>query len=217
MDKHELPMSDSDSFLDALPIPHHTALKFRAGVPHAKRHSTRPRQYWHADTIPLGSKTWNNMKHALILVEDYSRMTFVYLLKEKTQHTVTAALREHFNLQGLKLEDADGEYINFYVRGTVLRTDRGSEFINATVLALCRELGCIPHYSSPGQQGKYQNGVVERRIKEIGKISTSIMHTSGLPDQALSYCVLQAVDVLNALPSTTNSATLGFRVLGFRV
>ena len=66
MDKHELLMSDSDSFLDALPIPHHTALKFRAGVPHAKRHSTRPRQYWHADTIPLGSKTWNNMKHALI-------------------------------------------------------------------------------------------------------------------------------------------------------
>ena len=142
-------------------------------------------------------------------------MTFVYLLKEKTQHTIAAALREHFNLQGLKLADADGEHINFYVRGTVLRTDRGSEFINATVLALCRELGCIPHYSSPGQQGKYQNVVVEQRIKEIGRISRSIMHTSGLPDQASSYCVLQAVDVLNALPSTANSATLGVDVTGF--
>ena len=119
-------------------------------------------------------------------------MTFVYLLKEKTQDTVAAALREHFNLQGLKLEDADGEYINFYVRGTVLRTDRGSEFINTTVLAFCKELGCIPHYSSPGQQGKYQNGVVEQRMKKIGRISTSIMHIAHFRPTRSSCVILRS-------------------------
>jgi hypothetical protein len=88
MDKYEtlLPVPAED--LANLPMPHHTALHYRSGIPSAQRHSTRPRQYWHADTIPLGSKTWNNMKHALILVDDYSRMTFVYLMKAKTQHTV---------------------------------------------------------------------------------------------------------------------------------
>jgi hypothetical protein len=155
------------------------------------------------------------MKHALILVDDFSRMTFVYLLKEKTQHTVAAALQEHFDRQGLQEDASTDTSVNFYVRGTILRSDQGSEFINATVLALCRRLGCTPLYSSPGQQGKYQNGVVERRIKELGRISRSIMHTSGLPDQAASYCVLQAVDILNALPSTANSATDGIDVTGF--
>ena len=86
MDKYEtlLPVPAED--LANLPMPHHTALHYRSGIPSAQRHSTRPRQYWHADTIPLGSKTWNNMKHALILVDDYSRMTFVYLMKVNTAH-----------------------------------------------------------------------------------------------------------------------------------
>ena len=211
----QMDASEDDLLPDLLPLPTHSALHFRAGVPSARRHSTRPRQYWHADTIPLGSKSWNNMKHALILVDDFSRMTFVYLLKEKTQHTVAAALQEHFDRQGLQEDASTDTSVNFYVRGTILRSDRGSEFINATVLALCRRLGCTPLYSSPGQQGKYQNGVVERRIKELGRISRSIMHTSGLPDQAASYCVLQAVDILNALPSTANSATDGIDVTGF--
>jgi hypothetical protein len=53
----------------------------------------------------------------------------------------------------------------------------------------------------PGQLGKYQNGVVERTIKEIGRMARAMMYTAEVPDLASAYCVLQAVDILNMLPS----------------
>jgi len=81
---------------------------FTAQAPHAQRHeitlqaphelrrrSAKPREYWHADTILLG-KTWNHMKQALIMVDDYSCMSFIYLMKDGTLHTVVADLEEIF-------------------------------------------------------------------------------------------------------------------------
>jgi hypothetical protein len=59
--------------------------------------------------------------------------------------------------------------VNFYIRNTVLRSDRGSEFMNVSVFDVCARHGCVPEYSCPGQLGKYQNGVVDRQIKEIGR------------------------------------------------
>ena len=70
-------------------------------------------------------------------------------------------------------------------------------------------------YSCPGQLGKYQNGVVERRIKEIGRMGRSMMFTDEAPDLANAYCLLQAVDILNMLPSTANPADPLSNVTGF--
>jgi hypothetical protein len=67
----------------------------RKGIVAAMRRSTAPRQYWHADTIPL-APNWQKAKHALILVDDFTRQCFVKLLKDKTQFHVAEALNEHF-------------------------------------------------------------------------------------------------------------------------
>jgi hypothetical protein len=129
---------------------------------------TAPRQYWHADTIPL-APNWQKTKHALILVDDFTRQCFVKLLKDKTQFHVAEALNEHFMHQRPFSTGVKG--VNIYVRNTVLRSDRGSEFINVSVLDVWSRHGCIPKYSCSGQLGKYQNAVVERRIKEIGRMA----------------------------------------------
>jgi hypothetical protein len=122
------------------PPPAHTVLANlpipRKGIVAAMRRGTAPRQYWHADTIPL-APNWQKAKHALILV----------------------ALNEHFTHQRPFPTGVKG--VNFYVRNTVLRSDHGSEFINVSVLDVYSRHGCIPEYSCPGQLGKYQNGVVE--------------------------------------------------------
>jgi len=133
-----------------------------------RRRSTKSREYWLADTIPLGN-TWNHMKHALVIVDDFTRMSFVYLLKDKFQYSVPAALEEHFLQQRPTSTGIQG--INFLINRTVLRSDRGTEFINSFVHDLCARLCCNVEYSCPGQLGKYQNGLVERRIKEIGRIA----------------------------------------------
>ena len=59
-------------------------------------------------------------------------------------------------------------------------------------------------YSCSGQLGKYQNGLVERRIKEIGRIAQCGKEMSSVPDLASSYCVLHEIDILIALPTKAN-------------
>jgi hypothetical protein len=55
----------------------------RKGIVATLRRSTAPCQYWHVDTIPL-APNWQKVKHALILVDDFTQQCFVKLLKDKT-------------------------------------------------------------------------------------------------------------------------------------
>jgi hypothetical protein len=85
----------------SLPPAHTVPANFpvpRKGIVAAMRRSTAPRQYWHADTIPLAS-SWQKAKHALILVDDFTRQCFVKLLKDKTQIHVPEVLNDHFTQQ----------------------------------------------------------------------------------------------------------------------
>ena len=43
--------------------------------------------------------------------------------------------------------------INFFINRTILRSDRGTGFINSSVHDLCARLGCNVEYSYPGQLG----------------------------------------------------------------
>ena len=67
----------------------------------------------------------------------------------------------------------------------------------------------------PGSIREYQNGLVERRIKEIGRIARCGKEMSGVPDLASSYCVLHSVDILNALPTKANPTDGTTDVTGF--
>ena len=46
------------------------------------RRSTKSPEYWHAGTVPLG-KMWNHIKQALVIVDDFTRMSFVHLIKDR--------------------------------------------------------------------------------------------------------------------------------------
>ena len=151
------------------------------------------------------------MKDALVIVDDFTLMPFVYPIKDKSQYLVAAALKEHF----LQQRPTSIKGVKFFINRTVLRSDRGTEFINSSVHDLCERLGCIVEYSCPGQIEKYQNGLVERRIKEIGRIAGCGKEMSGVPDLASSYCVLHAVDILIALPTKANPTDGMTDVTGF--
>ena len=75
------------------------------------RRSTKPREYWHADAIPLGN-TWNKMKHALVIVDDFTRTSFIYLMNDTFQHMAAAALQGHFLQQSSATTGTKG--INFF-------------------------------------------------------------------------------------------------------
>ena len=99
-------------------LPGHTSNDASKARPvELRRRSTKSREYWRADTIPLGN-TWNHMKLALVIVDDFTRMSFVYLLQDKSQYSVAGALEEHFLQQRPTSTGIQG--INFFINRTVL-------------------------------------------------------------------------------------------------
>ena len=134
------------------------------------------------------------------MVDDYSRKVYVYGMKGKNGATVAQHLRNHFSSLGLSRPEA----INFFTHRMILKSDQGTEFINHDVKSLCVELGCAQEFSCPGDSGKWQNGIVERRIKELGTIGRKLMHTSQMLPEARMHALYHAADILNALPTTAN-------------
>jgi len=177
-----------------------------------RRRSMKSREYWHTDTIPLG-KTWNHMDDAFIIVDDFIRMSLLYSITDKFQYSVAVALEKHFLQQRPTSTGIKG--FDFFISHTILRSDRGIEFINSAVHDLCERLGFNIEYSCPGQLGKYQNGLVERRIKEKARMTRCGKEMSGVTDLASSYCVLHAVDILNYLLTKANPTDGTTDVTGF--
>jgi transposase InsO family protein len=79
------------------------------------------------------------------MVDDFSRKLFGYAMKNKRQEQVVPALRHHF-----LREATTPAGVNFYTDRAILRSDEGSEFVNASVQEFCDDMGCIQEFSCPG-------------------------------------------------------------------
>jgi hypothetical protein len=88
-------------------------------------------------------------KYCLVLVDDYSRFTWVFFLQEKsqTQETLKRFLRRAQNEFGLTIKK--------------IRSDNGTEFKNSQIEGFLEEEGIKHEFCSP--YTPQQNGVVERK------------------------------------------------------
>ncbi|KAI3516559.1 hypothetical protein L1887_15478 [Cichorium endivia] len=98
---------------------------------------------------PITPPTPSGNKYFMLLVDDYSRVHWVYLMKTKDE-----AFQTFKNFKA-KVVNETGEKIK------TLRTDRGGEFLSNEFTKFCNEVGLDRHYTSP--YSPQQNGVVERR------------------------------------------------------
>jgi len=133
----------------------------------------------------------------------YGRRFHLYVLCVSHQSPLCISSKSHrgfwliFPTATTHFDRNQGYPLFFFINRTVLRSNRRTELNQFCI-------GCKVDYSCPGQIGKCQNGPVEQRIKEIERIARCGKEISGVPDLASSYCVLHAVDILNALPTTAN-------------
>src|SRR5688500_12111260 len=88
-------------------------------------------------------------KYCLVIVDDYSRFTWVFVLQEKsqTQETLKRFLRRAQNEFGLRIKK--------------IRSDNGTEFKNLQIEGFLEEEGIKHEFLSP--YTPQQNGVVERK------------------------------------------------------
>lgn len=143
---------------------------------------------------PITPPTPAGNKYFMLLVDDFTRVMWVYFLKTKDEALETLkTFRRSVELEtGEKLK--------------TLRTDRGGEFLSNDFTAYCKETGLNHHYTAP--YSPQQNGVVERRNRTVMEMVRSIMKSMDVPDVLWGEAVNHSVYVLNRIATKAlNSKT----------
>ncbi|GJX46791.1 retrovirus-related pol polyprotein from transposon TNT 1-94 [Tanacetum coccineum] len=98
---------------------------------------------------PITRTSINHEKYTLVIVDEYSRYTWVYFLKKKSQapETIMSFIKRVENQNDIKVKQ--------------LRTYNGTEFRNSTLVNFCNEKRISQNFSSP--YTPEQNGVAERK------------------------------------------------------
>lgn len=130
----------------------------------------------------------NDKRFFLTIVDDFSRFTWVYLLKFKSE---TCVLVQQF-LAYVKTQ--------FDKTVKVVRTDNGAEFVNSVCDELFKASG-IMHQTTCAYTPQ-QNGEAERKHKHILEVTRALRFQAGIPIHLWGYCVLAAVYIINRLPNS---------------
>nr|KAJ0205508.1 hypothetical protein LSAT_V11C500231720 [Lactuca sativa] len=115
--------------------------------------------------IPVHSLGGN--KYTLVVVDEFTRFTWVVFLKKKSHvaQEIISLIRKNETLTGLKVKQ--------------LRSDHGTEFRNSTLEEFCDHKGIRQNFSAP--RTPQQNGVAERRNRTLIEAGRTLMIHAGLP------------------------------------
>jgi transposase InsO family protein len=118
---------------------------------------------------PIAYISIGGSKYCLVIVNDYSRFTWVFFLQEKlqTQETLKKFLRRAQN--------------EFRLRIRKFRSDNGTEFKNSQIEGFFDEEGIKHEFSSP--YTPQQTRVVERKNRTLLDMARTMLDEYKTPDQ----------------------------------
>lgn len=135
---------------------------------------------------PYIHKTYNGCAYFLTVVDDYTRITWVYLMKNKND--CVACLNQLFN--------SIPTQFNKCVK--IVRTDNAKELCEGKIAEIYQNLG-IEHQKSC-RDTPQQNGVVERKHKHLLETARALYFQSNVPNFFWGDCILCAAYIINRLP-----------------
>jgi transposase InsO family protein len=145
----------------------------QVGVHHPHKNimtTDRPLELLHMDLFGLIAYiSIGASKYYLVIVDDYSRFTWVFFLQEKsqTQETLKGFLRRAQNEFGLRIKK--------------IRSDNGTEFKNSQIEGFLEGGGIKHEFSSP--YTPQQNGVVERKNRTLLDMARTMLDEYKAPDR----------------------------------
>jgi transposase InsO family protein len=133
---------------------------------------------------PIAYISIDESKYCLVIVDDYSRFTWVFFLQEKsqTQETLKRFLIRAQNEFGLRIKK--------------IRSDNGTEFKNSQIEGFLEE-GIKHELSSP--YTPQQNSVVERKNRTLLDMARTMLDEYKTPDQFLVEVINTACYYINRL------------------
>jgi transposase InsO family protein len=124
-------------------------------------------------------------KYCLVIVDDYSRFTWVFFLQEKSQTRET--------LKGF-LRRAQNEFELIIKK---IRSDNWTEFKNSQIEGFLEEEGIKHEFSSP--YTPQQNGVVERKNRTLLDMARTMLDDYKTPDRFWAEAINTACYSINRL------------------
>ncbi|WVZ87161.1 hypothetical protein U9M48_033847 [Paspalum notatum var. saurae] len=136
---------------------------------------------WTSPVVSMGG-----MKYFVTFIDCYSRMTWIYLMKNKNEvlkcfQNFYAYVRNQFNTQ---------------VR--CIRTDNGTEYVNNEFNSFLSSEGILHQTSCPDTPP--QNGVAERKNRHLLEMARSLMFTMNVPKFLWGEAAMTATYLINRTP-----------------
>lgn len=148
----------------------------------------RPLELVHTDVCgPMRTPTPSNNRYFILFIDDYSRMTWVYFLRERSE--VFNIFKKFKNM----VEKQSGHHIK------VLRSDRGAEYTSREFNKFCEDEG-VSRQLTVGYASE-QNGVSERKNRTMMEMARSMLGDKGIPKTFWAEAVHTAVYLLNRCPT----------------
>ena len=186
--KHLYPQLFTDCNLDLLLCDACQLGKFkRTTYPLSNHRSAKPFHLIHCDVWgPSPHQDLLGYRYFLICIDDHSRFTWLFLLKNKSE--VTNCIKNLCVLIERQFGDA--------VKG--LRTDNATDFLNRELSDFLKYKGIIHQTSCPYTQ---QNGLAERKIGDIVDKARTLLIQSSAPLNLWGFAVMTSSHLINRLPS----------------
>jgi transposase InsO family protein len=146
----------------------------------------RPLELLHMDLFdPVAYISNSGSKHCLVIVDDYSRFTWMFFLQEKTQtqETLKRFLRQAQNEFGLRIKK--------------IRSDNGTKFKNSQIEGFLEEEDIKHEFYSP--YTPQQNGVVERKNKTLLDMAKTMLDEYKTPNWLWAETINTACYSINHL------------------
>lgn len=159
--------------------------------------STRPLKYLYSDVWTSPILSVDNFKYYLLIVDHYTRYSWLYPLKRKSDvKTVFVAFK---SLVENRLQEKIGTFFS----------DNGGEF-----LALREFLAIhgISHLTSPPHTPEH-NGISERKHRHIVETGLTLLSTASIPVTYWTYAFAAAIYLINRLPTPVLSQSSPFHKL----
>jgi transposase InsO family protein len=134
---------------------------------------------------PIAYISIDGSKYYLVIMDDYSRFTWVFFLQEKsqTQETLKRFLRRAQN--------------EFRLRIKKIRSDNGTEFKNSQIEGFLEEEGIKHEFSSPNTP--QQNGVVDRNNRTLLDMARTMLDEYKTPDRFWAEAINTSCYSINRL------------------
>lgn len=136
---------------------------------------------------PITPSTPGGNKYIFDLIDDYSRVMWTYLLKNKSD--TFDAFKRFRSL----VENSPEKRIGTF------RMDNGGEFTSKEFTQYCEEAGIVRHFSAP--YSPQQNGVVKRRNRTLIEMAQSQLKEMNMPNYFWGEAVRHATYLINRLPT----------------